>query len=135
MCFCERIQGYNMQLTEQFSLNFTGVSARIAGITFQVREETMLATTKIPLQGEKWFKVIPLEISCYMDFIKLEYRNRKIGYDIPSKYLMEPFEKLLKIIKKYFTCEGRFDRVHPYHIKLLMHFTRENPLNLPFFLC
>jgi hypothetical protein len=41
----------------------------------------------------------------------------------------------LKIIRRYFTCEGRFDRVYPYHIRLLMHFTGKNTLNLPFFLC
>jgi hypothetical protein len=65
---------------------------------------------------------MPLDTSFYMDFIKPEY-------------LLEPFEKILKIIRKYFTCEGRFDKVHPYHIRLLMHFTGINPLNLPFFLC
>jgi hypothetical protein len=70
-----------------------------------------------------------------MDFIKLEYQNRKVGDDIPSEYLLEPFEKLLKIIRKHFTCEGRFNKVHPYHIRLLMHFTGKNPLILPFFLC
>jgi hypothetical protein len=95
----------------------------------------MSAAMEIPLQGEKSFKGMHLDISCYMDFIKPEYRNRKIGADIPSEYLLDPFEKLLKIIKKYFTCEGRFDKVHPYHIRLLMHFIGKNPLNLPFFLC
>jgi hypothetical protein len=78
---------------------------------------------------------MPLDISCYMAFIKLEYRNQKIRADIPSEYLLETFDKILKIIRKYFTREGRFDKVHPYHIKLLMHFTGKNPLNLPFFLC
>jgi hypothetical protein len=73
VCLCERIQGYNAQLAEKFSLNFTGVSATIAGITFQVTEETMSVVTKIHLQGEKWFKGMPLDTSCYMDFIKPEY--------------------------------------------------------------
>jgi hypothetical protein len=133
--FCEKIQGYNAQLTKHFTLNFTGVSTTIAGITFQVSEETISAATEIPMQGEKWFKGMPLDTSCYIDFIKPEYRNRKIGASIPSEYLLEPFEKLLKIIQKYFTCEGRFDKVHQYHIRLLMHFTGRSPLNLPFFLC
>jgi hypothetical protein len=59
----------------------------------------MSAATEIPLQGEKWFKGMPLDTSCYMDFIKPEYRNQKIGANIPSQYLLEPFEKLLKIIR------------------------------------
>jgi hypothetical protein len=33
-----------------------------------------------------------------------------------------------------FTCEGRFERVCQYHIRLLMHFTGKIPLNLPFYL-
>jgi hypothetical protein len=135
MCFHERIQGYNAQLNKQFALDLTGVSATIVPITFQVTKETMLVATEIPLEGKKWFKGIPLDTSSYMDFINPEYRNQKIGADIPSEYLLESFEKILKIIRKYFTCEGRFDKVHPYHIRLLMHFTGRNPLNLPFFLC
>jgi hypothetical protein len=105
------------------------------GITFQVSEETLSPATKIPPRGEKWFKAIPLDILCYMDFIKPECRNQKIGADIPSQYLLDPFKKLLKIIRKYFTSERRFNMVYPYHIRLLMHFTGKNPLNLPFFLC
>jgi hypothetical protein len=33
---------------------------------------------KIPPHGEKWFKGMPLDISCYMDFIKTEFQNQKI---------------------------------------------------------
>jgi hypothetical protein len=48
MCFCERIKGYNVKLAEQFTLNFTGVSVTIVGITFRVTEETLSAATEIP---------------------------------------------------------------------------------------
>jgi hypothetical protein len=134
-CFCERIKGYNVTLAEQFTLNFTGVSATIVGITFQVMEVTLSVVMEIPSRREKWFKGMPLDMLCYKDFIKPERLNQKIGADIPSQYLLDPFEKLLKIIRRYFTCEGRFDMVYPYHIRLLMHFTGKNTLNLPFFLC
>ena len=40
----------------------------------------------------------------------------------------------MKIIMKYFTCEGRFSRIYQYHIILLMHFTSEKPLNFPNYL-
>jgi hypothetical protein len=75
-----------------------------------------------------------LDILCYKDFIKPKCLNRQIGADIPSQYLLEPFHKLIKVIRRFFNCEGRFDRVYPYHIRLLMHFKGENPLNLPFLL-
>jgi hypothetical protein len=53
---------------------------------------------------------------------------------VPSQYLREPFQKILKVIRRYFTCERRSDRIYPHHIRLLMHFTGKRPLNLPFFL-
>jgi len=77
---------------------------------------------------------MPLDIFSYKEFIKNACLNRKIGVDIPSQYLLEPFENILKVIIRYFIREGRFDRVYPYHIRLLMHFTGKNPLNLPFIL-
>jgi hypothetical protein len=36
MRFCEKVQGYNVQLTKQFSLNFNGVITTIVGVTFLV---------------------------------------------------------------------------------------------------
>ena len=75
-----------------------------------------------------------LDSSFYIDFLKPEYKNQKIGATIPSEDVLEPFENLLRVIWKYFTCEGKFDKAHQYHIRLLMHFTGRSPLNLPFFL-
>jgi hypothetical protein len=49
MRFCEKLQGYNVHLTKQFSLNFNGVSTTIARITFPVSGETISTTTKIPM--------------------------------------------------------------------------------------
>jgi hypothetical protein len=132
MIFCERIQGYNVQLTKEFALNFNGVNTVIVEVTFPISKETISATTKIPIQGEKWFKGMPLELMFYIDFLKLQYRKQKIGATIPMEYLLEPYEKLLRVIQRYFTCEGRFDRVYQYHIRLLMNFKGKSSINLPF---
>jgi hypothetical protein len=56
MRFCEKIQGYNMQLTKEFALNFNGFQTTIAEVIFPVSEETIVVATDIPIQGEKWFK-------------------------------------------------------------------------------
>jgi hypothetical protein len=41
MHYGEKIQGYNVKLAEQFTLKFNGFHMVIAGITFQVTEETL----------------------------------------------------------------------------------------------
>jgi hypothetical protein len=51
-----------------------------------------------------------------------------------SRHLHGPFQKLLGLIRKYFTCEGRFERLHSHHIRLLMHFMGRITLNMFFFL-
>ena len=41
---------------------------------------------------------------------------------------------MMKIIMKYFTCEGSFTRLYSYRICLLMHFTRVRMLQIPYYL-
>jgi hypothetical protein len=134
MDFCRKIQGFNMILAEQFALSFDGFCAEIAGVTFQVTKETLSTMTENPLRNEKCFKGIPLDARCYEYFIKRDCLGGKVETGIPSRYLQEPFQKLLGVIRRYFTYEGRFNRIHSHHIRLLIHFTGRRPLNLPFFL-
>jgi hypothetical protein len=134
MLHCKKIQGYNVKLVEQFALRFNGFRTVIARITFQVTKETLSAMMEIPSRGERWYKGMPLDVLCYKEFIKTNCLNGKIKTGVPSQYLRKPFHKLLKVIRKYFTCERSSDRIHSHHIRLLMHFTGKRPLNLPFFL-
>jgi hypothetical protein len=48
----------------------------------------------------------------YIDFIKPKYTKKNIGATIPKEYVLEPYDKLLMVIQRYFTCEGRPDRVY-----------------------
>jgi hypothetical protein len=41
---------------------------------------------------------------------------------------------MLKIIQIYFTCEGIFNMIYQYHIRLLLHFIGKDVMNLPFYL-
>ena len=48
--------------------------------------------------------------------------------------MKDNFSKLLLIIQKYFTCEGRYHKVYSYHFKLIKHFVGKISLDLPFYL-
>jgi hypothetical protein len=87
-------------------LNFTGLDVKIGELTFRVSDVTISAATEIPLQGEQWFKGMPLDIANYKDFLKPKYKNKGYGAIVPREYLLEPYNKLLKVIQRYFTCEG-----------------------------
>jgi hypothetical protein len=135
MVFCRKIQGFNVKLAEQFALRFNGVPCSNCRNHFPGNKRKLCQPQRRSLlHGERWSKGMPLDVLCYEEFIKPDCLNGKVEAGIPSRYLQEPFRKLLRAIRKYFTCEGRFDRIHPHHIRLLMHFTGRRPLNLPFFL-
>jgi hypothetical protein len=44
------------------------------------------------------------------------------------------FDRMLKIIQRYFSCEGRFNTLYHYHIRLLLHFTGKVQMNVPYYL-
>jgi len=100
-----------------------------------VSYETIVVATEIQAQGEKWFKGMPLDsILLYTDFLNPKYKKNSFGTTIPRECILEHYEKLLRLIQRYFTCESIFDRVYQYHIRILMHFTGKKPLNFPFYL-
>jgi hypothetical protein len=53
---------------------------------------------------------------------------------VPRNHLVEAFDKMLKVIQRYFTCEGRFNMIYQYHIRLFLHFTGKDLMNIPFYL-
>jgi hypothetical protein len=75
-----------------------------------------------------------LDIFHYHDFLKPGFRNYKFRATIPREFLLKSHIDLLRVIQKFLTCEGRFDKVRQYHFRLLMNFTSKKPLNLPFYL-
>ena len=48
--------------------------------------------------------------------------------------MMEHFDKVFKVIQRYFTCEGRFNMIYQYHIRLLLHFIGKHAMNIPFYM-
>jgi hypothetical protein len=86
------------------------------------------------MQGGKWFKGMSLDSYFCNDYFKSEYQNENFSKGVPRSYMLEHFDKLLRVIQRYFTCEGRFNMVFQYHIRFLMHFIGKETLNLPFYL-
>ena len=48
--------------------------------------------------------------------------------------MKENYAKLLMVIQKYFTCEGRFHMVYSYHLRIILNFVGKRSLELPFYL-
>jgi len=99
-----------------------------------VSETSISAATGIPITGEKWFKSMALNATFSKYFLKLEYQNENLSKGVPRSHLVEEFDKMLKIIQRYFTCEGRFNTLYQYHIRFLLHFIGKDEMKIPFYL-
>jgi hypothetical protein len=113
---------------------FNGTKTKVGMLEFDVSEHSISVATKIPNCGEKWFKAMSLNSSFSKEFLKPEYQEDNLSKGVPRSHMLECFDKMLRVIQRYFTCEGRFNMVYQYHIRLLLHFTGKEAMNLPFYL-
>jgi len=67
-------------------------------------------------------------------FLKPKYQTDNLSKWVPRSNLVDYFEKMLNIIQRYFTCEGRFNTLCKYHIRLMLHFTTKDEMDIHFYL-
>jgi hypothetical protein len=128
------MQRGHLEVARHFSLQFDGKKTKVGDLEFEVTEASILVSTGIPIIGERWFKSMALSSSYEKDSFKPEYQANDLSKIMPRSQLIEQFDRLLKIIQRYFTCEGRFNTLYPYHIRLLLHFTGKFEMNFPYYL-
>ena len=121
-------------MAEAFPLSFDGSKAVIGKEEFLIDEALITEVTELPSKGEKLFKTtIPKEVE-FRSYLKPEHRGMVWKKSVPSSWLEENWQQLLKAIMIYLTYEGRYNRAMIYHFKLMKYFIGKNPLNLPFYL-
>ena len=116
-------------LKDLFGTNLKGENTTIVGIDFTFSVDAISLATEIPNHGEYWFKGMNLDLEEYKPYLKSQYKGAH-SHMFPFKYLLEKFAPLMKVVIKFFTCEGRFSILYQYHIRVLMHFIAVKSLNL-----
>ena len=132
--FYEKLQGGHVQVTKDFAFNFTGLNSRVGVLEIPISLEVISAVTEIPRGQERWFKKFKLEMAPCQEFLKPKFIASDFTKSVPRSYVKDSYANLLTCIQRYFTCEGRYHKVYPYHFKLLLHFTGKISLDLPFYL-
>jgi hypothetical protein len=134
LSFCQNMQKCHLEVVRQFALQFDGRKTKVGDLEFEVTEASISAATGIPITSEKWFKAMDLSSAYAKDLFKPEYQVNDLSKSMPRSQLIEQFDRLLKIIQRYFTCEGRFNTLYQYHIRLLLHFTGKVEMNIPYYM-
>lgn len=111
--FYEKIQevGSNFKLTSLFITNFRRDKANIAEVDFIISRNSISIATGIPTHGEILFKGMDLDIENCRPFLKQKYKDSP-KHIFPFKQFLDRYDPLIKMIMRYFACEGRFSRLY-----------------------
>jgi hypothetical protein len=134
LSFFQNMQRGHSKVAKQFALKFHGNKTRVGDLEFEVTEASISDTTRIPISGENWFKAMVLSSPFIKYLFKPEYQANDLSKSVPRNHSIDQFDRMLKIIQRYFSCEGRFNTLYHYHISLLFHFTGKFQMNIPYYL-
>jgi len=125
---------HHQELARLFVLHLHDGQVTLAGVNFTLTPETISQATRIPNVGEECNKKMQVEKVHYEPYIRPSYVTQ-LSKVFPFRFLKEAYAPLMRLIIRYFSCEGRFSRLYAYHIRLLMHFTRVKMMNISYFMC
>jgi hypothetical protein len=82
--FCQKLQGYNDQVSQAFAENYDGEKAQLGFLLLHVNEETIVEATEMPTEGERWFKKKPAHDMDCNRFLKEEHHNCDWTKSVPK---------------------------------------------------
>jgi hypothetical protein len=133
--FFQKLQGHHLEVSRDFVQNYKSGKTKFGPLEIHVIEDMIAEVIDIPRTREQWFKEKRIEKEDWcQDMLRPEHRGVDLVKGVPRKWIIEEYDKLLFIIQRFFTCEGRYNWVLQYHFKLLLHFTSKKEIDLPFFL-
>ena len=101
---------------------------------FEVIEKSISRELSLPQTGEHWYKGQALGAIDLNVFLKFEHHNPVWKKGVPKDWLKEEWQKVLIVLHRYITCEGRFYTSNLLHMIFLYHILGYQALNLAYFL-
>jgi hypothetical protein len=131
--FLSSLQGHDDGLSMQFAVGFDGKIAHVGSFNFVVTEESIVAATKLPRMGDRWFKNHQLPRLSYNRVFKPEFKSISVAKGYAKEWINIELVNPLIVITRLITCEGRYSTFKACHFRLLAHFLFNKPLKFPFY--
>jgi hypothetical protein len=78
VAFCEKLQGYNIEVAKQFSPKFEGNKTIIGPLEFQMTNKTIVVAIEMSTQGGRWFKGMPLDFTFCNGYFKPKHQDEDL---------------------------------------------------------
>jgi hypothetical protein len=131
--FLSSLQGHDDGIFMQFVVGFDGNKTRVRYLNFAVTEESIVAATKLPRMGDRWFKNHQLSHSSYNRVFNPEFERISGAKWYDKEWIKLELVNPLIVMTRLLTCEGRYSTFKACHFRLLAHFLFNKPLNFPFY--
>ena len=135
LVFLENFNGHNELTTREFASSFIGERAKVGNLSFRVSKDIISHAIGISPEGEKYFKTKQCKEKPWTHFVsksRVSAVNWKTG--VPRSWLIHPWDEIVYVIQNFIACEGIYNIMYIYHIKLLMHLRGDCVISLPYFL-
>jgi len=132
--FLEKFKGHHERISLAFAQTYDGESVQFGDMKLTITEATIEEATGLPMFGEKYFKRVVVDRKICQNFLKPEHQDPDWTKGIPRSYVKEEYWKILIILQKFLTYEGRYVVTFIYHLNILSHFEGGPKINFPHFL-
>ena len=95
--FFNKIKGYNVEVTQQFSCKFIGSYVDFKSLSFEVSEASIAVAVGFSIEGNQWFKKFPFEVNLNM-FLLLGHEGLDWGKGTHQKLLKEEWGEVFSIV-------------------------------------
>jgi hypothetical protein len=110
--FFQKLQGHHLQVSKDFVQNYQEGKTKFGPVEIHLTANFIAKVTKIPRSGECWYKEKKIEKEGWcQDMIKPKLKEANLTKGVPRIWLLEEYDRLLFIIQRFFTCEGRYSWV------------------------
>jgi hypothetical protein len=132
--YFHRLQWYNEQQVLQFVLNLQEDHSLVNGVRISVTEADIAEVSSLPTDGARIFSRKHIIRGAQQNFFLPEERIIFKGRGVQLSSLPPPWPEVARFIKRYLTCEGRYQVVYQHELLLLSHLRHNRRVNIPYYL-
>jgi hypothetical protein len=106
----------------------------VTGVRIPMSEESIATVTGLPRTEDRWFHRKTHLSDAHKGFLVNTEKVQTKGKGEDVNFLPDPWGKVTKFLKRYITCEGRYQVVYFFDFILLSHLRHQKFIKIPYFL-